>query len=218
MVCKILDFIYSVFFNFKYLPLKLSFKLPIKISHKVKIFNLKKENIEIISNNIEMFMIKLGFDGSSFISENKSSINIINNGKIFFYTGIVIGEGFNLFIDNGNFIVGRNVYINRNFLVQCINEIKICDNCLIGWNTCFRDTSGHKIIKNGVENNYLNKIYIGKKVWVASNVTIVGNNLIKDGCIIACNSVVINFKSNLNNKLLAGCPAKEKEGDYTWIE
>lgn len=216
MLNKILNLFYSIYFNLKYMPLSIAIKLPIIISYKTKIYHLKKGDIQIKSDNIEKFMIKIGFDGSSFVSENNSSINIVNNGKMVLGSRIKIAEGVNIYVDNGNLVIGNNVYINRNILVQCTNKINIDDYCLIGWNISLRDTSGHKVEKNGGKSSKKNEINIGKRVWIASDVTIVGNNNIKSNCIVACNSVVTNFKSSSENKLIAGIPAKEKGGDYKW--
>lgn len=216
MLNKILNLFYSIYFNLKYMPFSIAIKFPIVISYKTKIYHLKKGDIQIKSNNVEKFMIKIGFDGSSFVSENNSSINIVNNGKMILGSHIKIAEGVNIFVDNGNLVIGNNIYINRNILIQCTNKINIDDDCLIGWNISLRDTSGHKVKKNGFNSSKKNEINIGKRVWIASDVTIVGDNNIKSNCIVACNSIVTNFQSSNENKLIAGIPAKEKDGDYEW--
>ena len=59
MLNKILNLFYSIYFNLKYMPFSIAIKFPIVISYKTKIYHLKKGDIQIKSNNIEKFMIKI---------------------------------------------------------------------------------------------------------------------------------------------------------------
>lgn len=218
MIKKVLNLLYSIYFNFRYLNIKQAIKLPIKINHNINVLKLRKGNIQIDSTKIERFMIELGFDGSGFVAEKKSSLMIENNGTLLFKGKVKLAEGLNIYINNGHVAIGEKIYINRNFLLQCENVIEIGDDSLIGWNVNMRDTSGHKIYKNGKLKETQNKIILGKHVWVASDATIIGNTQIKDGCIVGCNSLVNNLKTKDKNSLIVGSPAIEKEGAYIWEE
>ena len=163
-------------------------------------------------------MIKLGFSGANFVSENKSYLSTRKGGKIIFNGNATIAEGFNIYIDNGILNVGKNFYANRNIEIQSEKEIKFGNNCLIGWNVSIRDTDGHKIIKNGEKLSEKGEIIIGNHVWIASHCTILKNSVITDESIIGCNSLVCGIKMEEKNSLLVGCPAKVKRNHVSWEE
>ena len=210
------DFPKILYVNLKIFDIKTALKMPIKIKYNAKIGNLSKGCIKIDSP-IERFMIKLGYLGSNFISENKSFLSIKNNGILIFKGRCTIGEGFNIFINNGNLIIGNDFYSNRNLMIQCEKKIQIGENALFGWNLSIRDTDGHNIRHNSLILEHSKNILIGDRVWIASNCTILKGASISNESIIGCNSLVTSCVTKEENCLIVGSPAKVKKKNIKLI-
>lgn len=217
-ILNIRDFPKSVYVNLKCLPFVQAVKLPIKVRWDINIDKMSKNSIEIKCDNIQRYMIKIGYQGAKFVPKSDSYVSIINNGKIIFFGTAVIAEGINLFIDNGVLEIGKNFYANRNLQIQCEKKIAVLDNCLLGWNVEIRDTDGHHIVHNKIQKEYRKEIVIGKHVWVAADVTILKGSKIANDCIVACRSVIGGLQQDKENCLLAGIPAKNIKENIEWIE
>ena len=102
MIDKILNVIYSLYFNFKYLPFSLAVKLPIIINRHVQIRMLKKDNIIVECDNLSFGMIHLGINKGSFCLAKKiSSIYIEKNCKLVFNGNCTLSPGFYIVINHG---------------------------------------------------------------------------------------------------------------------
>lgn len=216
LVC--VDLPKSIYFNFRCFPLSLAIHIPIRVKWNTKVGKVYKGCIKISYCDLTPFMIVLGDRGCKFVSENKSSIYIMNNGVIEFHGKTIVGEGFNFWVDGGKLDIGENIYINRNLTIQCENRINIGNQCLLGWNINIRDTDGHIVYYNGKLRDCRAPIVIMKNVWIASDVTILKGTEISDNCIVACNSVVCGLKVDTKNQLIAGIPAGIKQGTIQWVE
>jgi acetyltransferase-like isoleucine patch superfamily enzyme len=102
--------------------------------------------------------------------------------------------------------VGRNVFINQNCTLYDLGGVDIGDDVMIGPNVSLI-TSGHPIEpqrrRDGVT---AAPIKIGKNVWIAANVTVIGGVTIGDNAVVAAGSVVT--KDVAANTLVGGNPAR----------
>lgn len=215
---EIRDLPKSIYFNYKCLPRVQAKKLPIRIRWNTKLGNLEKGCVEIKSDNIKYGMIKFGYQGGKFISENNSYISIDNKGKLIFKGNCTIAEGFNICISNGTLNIGENFYANRNLQIECNKNICFGDYVLLGWNVRIRDTDGHMVLINKSIRPYTEEINISNHVWVAADATILKGTYINDGCVIACGSIVCGSRFIQKNCLIAGIPARVKKENIEWIE
>lgn len=88
----------------------------------------------------------------------------------------------------GKMQVGSHVYFNTNCSVSCMGEIQIGDYCKIGNNTVIVD---HDHNYRNQDSEYLvGSIFIGSRVWIGANCTILRGAHIGDGCVIAAGSIV----------------------------
>ncbi|MBW9308991.1 hypothetical protein EBB69_08740 [Lactobacillus delbrueckii] len=213
MLRKILALIYTIQFNFRYLPFHQAIYLPIKINYNVK-SKLKRNNL-IIKAPVSRFMIRIGFQGSNFISYGSSSLTILNGGKIVFYGSCIFGEGVNLFVDGGTLIIGKSVYANRDFLFQCENRSIIEDDVLIGWKVSVRDTDGHNVEKKDGISSASERVWIKRGAWVASQSTILKGSVISEYSIVGACSLVLGIKMSESHCMVAGTPAKVKRKNVT---
>lgn len=119
-VYKILmTFIKTIYFNFRCFDLKTAIIMPVIVNYKVKLIGIKRGCILIKTSDKKRFMIKIGFNGSFFVSNATSSLCIRENGKMVFNGNAVFGEGINIFLNDGVLDIGNNFYANRNLLIQC---------------------------------------------------------------------------------------------------
>lgn len=204
------DFPKILYVNLKVFDIRTAIKMPIKIRSNVKIGEIRRNCIEIEAP-IKKFMIKLGYSGSEFISENKSFISIKNNGKVIIKENCNIAEGFNIMVDSGELRIGKEFYSNKNLMIQCEKNIVIGNNVLFGWNVSIRDTDGHIIEHNSLILENKKDIIIEDRVWIASDCTILKGSTISSESIVGCNSLVAGYKIKEKNCLILGSPALVKK-------
>lgn len=96
----------------------------------------------------------------------------------------------------GHIEIGKRVYLNSGTVVYSGNGIKIGDNVLIGPN-CSLVPSNHKfddLLKPIIEQGFMASkggIIIENNVWLGANVTVLDGAIIKKGCVIGANSLVV---------------------------
>lgn len=207
---KILDLPFNLIDNFKLFPVNVAIKLPIYFSRNMKNVKAAKGSIKF-KRAVRRNSVELGRNGTGFISPNRGYIEIDKGGTITFGENVTIAEGCRIYVSGGDLEIGDNVYINRNLTLQCEKKIVIEENALLGWNISIRDTDGHKVISDGEITDSSDAIKIGKRTWLAADVTILKGSEISDESIVACNSVVLGNKFTDKKILIAGYPAKEKK-------
>lgn len=213
----ILDSIYSIYFNFKVLPIEVALKFPIKVTYKMDLVKCYRGCIEI-KGDIHRNMIQLGVVGAPFIRKESSSFYCSDNGRIIFNGKATLAEGIKIFVEGGTVNIGSNSYIGCNTAMQCQKGIIIGKGFLGGWNLCIRDTDGHSVKKDGELLEMNKEIVIDDNVWIATDCTILKGSKISEGSIVGCNSLVCGFIMDKPNCLLAGSPAKILKENIEWIE
>ena len=112
----------------------------------------------------------------------------------------------------GHIFIGNNVFINSCTVIYSGNGIKIGDNVLIGPNCNFVPTNHNFSNRNELINLQgfqpsKGGIVIEDNVWLGANVTVLDGAIIRSGCIIAANSLVIGETEEFG--VYAGSPAKK---------
>lgn len=109
--------------------------------------------------------------------------------------------------------IGKNVSINENFHLGCIDYISIGNNVLIASNVFISDHAHgdfnpSELLIAPVERRLITKgpVRIGDNVWIGEGVSILPGVEIGNNSIVGANSVVT--KSIPNNVVAAGVPAK----------
>lgn len=222
MIDKILNVIYSLYFNLKYLPFSFAIKLPVIINRHVRIRMLRKDNIIIECENLSLGMIHLGINKGSFcLAKKTSSIYIERNCRLVFNGNCTIDGGFSIAINHGGEInIGKNVHFNANNIISASSLIRVEDNVGTGWDCTFMDWDGHDIIDMGTEKviNAPRTILIGKNSWIGAKVTIMKgtslcrNTIVPYGSVITkrCDEPYSVFGGMPNRILKTGIVRKDK--------
>lgn len=112
--------------------------------------------------------------------------------------------------DSSRIKFGKNVQVNNAIFNTVSGEIVIEDFTFLGHGvsllTGTHDYKLKNISRQSKVPNVGQDIHIGKGVWIASNVTIVGPCNIGDNCVIAANSLITGEIKK--DSLYAGVPAK----------
>ena len=119
---------------------------------------------------------------------------------------ITMGPMYIKCIDEGRLKIGDDCFFNHNCSITCAESITIGDGCNIANNVVIVDHD-HMVTCTGVESTLVTKpVYIGNRVWIGANVTILKGVHIGEGAVIAANSVVRNDVGS--HSMVAGVPAR----------
>lgn len=205
----------TIFFNFKYLPIKQAIKLPILISRKVYLREISGKIL--IKGPIRPGLIQLGY-GNIGIFDNKKSRSIWEvSGTVIFKGRANIGHGSKISVGkNGELILGENFIITAESSLVASKKIEFGNNCLLSWDILIMDTDSHIIKDNtGSIINYPKQITIGDNVWIGCRCLILKGAQIPDNCVIGADSIVNRLLEN-RNSLYAGSPVKLMKESITW--
>lgn len=201
--------LFSIYFNFRYLPIKQAIKLPILL-YKPH-FLCCKGKIIIDSPSIKTGMICLGrfcvalYPNNGFTFENHGGC-IIFKGRCSIGNNSVISVG-----HKGKIVFGENFIATTTLKLVSFHFIKFGNDVLCGWDCLFSDTDFHRLTLID-EKEFLRafgKIEIGNNCWFAMRNIILKNTYVPENCVIAANSL-LNKQYKESYVLLAGQPANVK--------
>ncbi|PJI08950.1 MULTISPECIES: acyltransferase [Clostridium] len=203
----------TLYINFKYFKIKDAIKLPIIVSHKTYLKNVKG-SIKI-NSKIKPFMVKIGFGDVAIFDRHKSRTIFSNTGNIIFNGTAYIGHGSKLSVA-GCLILGDNFCISAQTSIICNKKVSFGDNCLLSWENLIMDTDFHKIknCKNDIINNDKN-IEISNNVWIGCRCTVLKGTFINENTVVAANSCIAN-KFHSKNVIIGSNPAKIIKENITW--
>ncbi len=103
--------------------------------------------------------------------------------------------------------VGDDVYIAPNCILNCIAQISLESEVMLGFSSVLV-SGNHSKIGNSYRfgESISHPIAIRKGAWVAANVTVLAGSVIPEGCVVAAGACVSSGFDNA--KVLAGLPAK----------
>lgn len=202
----------SIWFNMRCFPFKTAIKLPVLVSHKTKLKKLKK-GVIVLPENFTRFGIKIGIGSNERIPEQKSMI-FLNEGHITFLGTAKFSAGV-ILSNEGEMVIGDNLFTNNNATIWCGDRIEIGDDNLWGWNVFLRDEDGHCIIVDGERRPTHAPIHIGDHCWLASETVFLKDAYIPDGCVVGYRSVITKGFDK-ENAIIAGTPAKVVRENIGW--
>lgn len=204
-----INWIKTIYFNFKVLPFNIAIKLPIVFYGKVKFIDLSGKiqwNVEpkrficTFGNSQEVFKINNG-------GELKLSGLLVINGSFSF------GNDYSIHLSkNSKLILGGNSYFGKKTLIVCSNSIEIGKSMRLGYESQIIDTNFHYTIdlENGSSKRISYPVILGNYIWIGNRATIMSGTETNDFLIVASNSLLNkNYKSIIPKySLIGGIPAK----------
>lgn len=185
----------TLYLNIKYFGLKGIAYPYILVSRYTKIH---ASGGRIIVNGVHRFGIRIGFTGIDIFDGKRQNSIFSNNGTIEFNGYCHLGSGSRI-SNVGTLVFGNNFNITANSTIVCHDKIVFGNDVLCSWNCMFIDTDFHHI-DNNINHS---PIYVGNRVWICQNVTILKGSSISDGSVCAANSF-IHKKFEECNLLIAG--------------
>lgn len=123
-----------------------------------------------------------------------------------------IYSGSRLYINRGAQLVLGSGYINSSLNLSCFERIEIGLDVAISEGVTIRDSDDHSIGRS--DQKRTSPIYIGNKVWIGMNATILKGVHIGDGAVIAAGAVVT--RDVPEHCLAAGVPARIVRENIDW--
>ncbi|MGQ9644556.1 MAG: acyltransferase, partial [Ignavibacterium sp.] len=188
----------TLLFNFHYFNFKTAIKLPVWMTHKVRLKSLKGEVI-LQTEKIRRGMITIGYQHVSINDINEYSLWNVE-GKVVFKGRAGFGAGAKIAVGKvATLTFGDHFLMTARSEIACFKEIQFGDHCLLSWNILIMDTDAHPVYDE--EANIINQdqpIIIGNKVWIGCRSTILKGTVVADGCIIGTGALLNKKFSNKN--------------------
>lgn len=203
-----INWVKTVYFNYKMFPIKVACKFPVFIYGKAKLLSLKGEII--INAPIKRGMI--GFGQQYEMSRtSKGTAEILINGKMVFNGYFQFGKDYFIYIEENAYCeLGHMSSIGSNGKLICVNHIMLGDFARLGYESQIIDTNFHQMIdtKTGEKLPMSSPIKIGNYNYIGSRVSIMSKTVTPSYCTIASNSLCNkNFSELEVNSLIGGIPA-----------
>lgn len=206
----------TLYFNYKMLPFKQAVKLPFYFYGSIKFTSLR--GTVRIDAPIKRGMIGFGQKFEK-MSRAKGIAEIILKGELVF-------KGHAHFGKDVFFCVEKDAYCEFGFmgclgsdvLLLCTNKIVIGSWAGIAYQSQVIDTNSHPMMNTLTGDQYpmSGEISIGNHNSISNRTTIMANTITPDHCVVASNSVCNKDYSVLgNNILIGGVPAKLIKNNYT---
>lgn len=203
-----INWLKTLWINFKVLPFKSAIKCPIVVAYNTKIKNVGKI---VFTNEIYPAMVSFGVIRLVAFETNVIPLIFNNRGTLEIEGRFKIHPGAVVSIVKGAFLrVGNHVGIGASSKVICRKSITMGNDVRCSWNSQILDSDFH-FLYNIEKNKYYprtKEIKIGNNVFIGNGCTIGKGTVLPDGCVVSCISKVSgDFSDEGKNLLIAGNPA-----------
>lgn len=187
---KSLGILKTLWFNFRYIPLKQAYKLPFLLSSNTRIISCKR-GFCYFRGGVKSGMVTIGF--------NRDNNNALPTSIRFDGTAIIRGQGIHAFGAGCMVSIEKNAVLDVGNNFGCTGDTRIsvkkslvigCDN-LWSYGCVIMDNDGHYIFdENHQIINEPQGIMFGDKVWMGCNCIVLKNVTIPSYSIIAAGSKI----------------------------
>ncbi len=203
-----INWLKTIWFNFKALPFKQAIKLPIVISYNVKINRVG--NIQL-TDSVHLGMVSIGVIRIPDYESNCLPIYFTNRGTFKIKGNLKIHPGVKMYIaPKACLSVGKRVIFGFYTKVFCYKSITIGDDFRMSWEGQMFDTDFHFLYNIEKDKYYqrIKPIVIGDSVFVGNRCTIGKGTVIPNGSVVSCVSKVSgDYSEHGDNLLISGNPA-----------
>lgn len=181
----------TLLINLKLFSIPVALRFPIKVYGNIKLSVVRRGSV-VFTCPVKAGIIKLGQNYVGTIDDKYLRTvwmvggTIIVHGKVNVGAGSAINVDRNAVLELGDkfFITGRSTIIAR-------KKVVFGKQCLVSWNVQIMDTDFHSIFDSS--SLYINEdkpIYVGNKVWIGCNSSILKGVTIGNDVVIAAGTVV----------------------------
>lgn len=202
-----INWVKTLYFNFRMFPLNQAIKLPVYFYGSVK---FKSLNGKIIINApLKRGMIGFG-QAYEIISRSKETAEITLEGNLIFNGHVQFGKDYFVFVGpNANLKMGNMSSLGSSGKIICYENIELGNFARIGFESQLSDTTAHQMINTITGEKYpmTKPIQIGNFNYVSNRVTILAGTKTPEYCSIASNSLCTkDYASFGKNILIGGVP------------
>jgi len=203
------NWIKTIYFNFRMFPVKTALKLPVFFYGKIKFSNLSGK--VIIDGSVKRAMIGFG-QKFEFPTTSKGTAELALMGTLRFKSNAHIGLDCTILIARDAYCeFGFMGCLGSNVKLICSKKIIIGDWCGIGYNSQVIDTNSHPM-----KNTITGEVYpmsapieLGAYNAISNTVSIMAGTKTPDNCVITSHSLCNkDYRSLGENILIGGIPAK----------
>lgn len=210
------NWVKTIYFNFKMFPLNQAIKLPVYFYGSVKFKNLKGKII--INAPLKKGMIGFG-QAYEIISRSKGTAELHLEGTLCFYGNVQFGKDYFVFVGpNASLQMGNMASLGNSGKIICYERIELGNFARIGFESQLSDTTAHQMVNTLTGEKYplTTPISIGNFNYISNRVTILAGTVTSDYCSIASNSLCTKDYTSLGqNILIGGIPAKLLKTDIS---
>lgn len=203
------NWIKTIYFNFKKFPFDVAIKLPVIFYGKVKFQSIKGEII--INTPIKRAMIGYG-EPYEMNTVSIGLAEIMIEGKVIFNGKVQFGKDNFLYVKKGAVLeMGNNSSIGSRGKIICTESITFGNYARIGSESQIIDTNFHEMINMETNEicNLTAPIILGDYNFVSNRVTILSKTRTPNYCTIASNTLCNKDYTVLGeNVLIGGIPAQ----------
>lgn len=205
----------TIYFNFRFLPIKQAIKLPICVAYNVNT-KLRGGGEINITSSLKLGMIRIGFHNVPICDPNDKTILDIK-GKLVFQGTAHIGNGTKIHVaKDAELVLGDNFAVSASSQINCYRKIVFGKDIQFSWDCLTMDSDTHNIYnEQGVKINESREIVFGNKIWIGCRTTILKGSVIPSNCVIGACSLV-SGKNYENNSIIVGNPAKSIKKIKKW--
>lgn len=188
-----IGFFKTLWFNYKYFPLKEAVYLPVILARDVQVRSCRKGFCSFLDGP-KTGILRFGFGDRDHNYDRRSSLFI--QGKI-----ELVGKGIHSFGPgtclrigkNGILRIGSHFTCSVNNRIYCSYRITIGDDNMWSFDNIIMDTDSHIMYqKDGKISNPNRELIFGNHVWVGCRSIILKGASIPSGCVVASGSVITN--------------------------
>ena len=194
----------TLLFNFRYFPFTQACKLPVLVSHRMKLVKLGG-TVELAK--YQFGSVRLGpADVDVFPDGGRPGVWRVE-GRVRMGDGVRIGPGTSI-VCTGELDIADHVLTNARVSIYCAKQIVSGRDALISWDVTLVDNDFHKLYD--ADKNWINPpapIIIGERAWIGFGATIAKDTRLAAGTVIGAGAVV-RGDFNDANCVLSGNPAR----------
>lgn len=208
--------LWSIYFNFHYLPWKQAVKLPILL-YKPRLLKCKGK-VYIESEHIYMGMVILG----------KNTVSIYPNtgvtwecdGEVVFEGSGYMGNASSVSVSaTGHVRFGSGFYASTSLKLVSYCGVRFGQDVHVGWDCMVMDTDFHKMVscKDGKPGKGYGKVEIGRQNWLGMKCCVLKNTRTPDYCTVSASSLLNRSYLDIPPYSVIGHDVKvvlKKEGYY----